>query len=72
MSCIKCFMFRAFNQKAPKLVFCQNVDPFFYRHIKSKREMSTDLESGKRLAQFSFSVLFDLVSKKFKFHESQA
>ena len=59
-------------QKAPKLVFSQNVDPFFYRHIKSKREMSTDLESGKRLAQFSFSVLFDLVSKKSKFHESQA
>ena len=59
-------------EKAPKLVFCQNVNPFFYRHIKSKREMSTDLESGKRLAQFSFSVLFDLVSKKSKFHESQA
>ena len=56
--------------KAPKLVFSQKVDPFFYRHIKSKREMSTDLESGKRLAQFSFSVLFDLLSKKSKVHDS--
>ena len=41
-----------FILKAPKLVFSQNVDPFFYRHIESLREMSTDIESGKRLAQF--------------------
>ena len=61
-----------YKTEPPKLVFSQKVDPFFYRHIKSKREMSTDLESGKRLAQFSFSVLFDLLSKKSKVHDSQA
>ena len=59
-------------QSSPTTIGRQEVYPIFYLHIKSKIEMSSDLESGKRLAQFSFSVLFDLVSKKSKFHESQA
>ena len=60
------------DAKGPTSVSCHSVEPSYEMHIESYGDVSTDLESGKRLAQFSFSVLFDLVSKKSKFHESQA